>query len=501
MELLQSMLTDVFICFIYDFSIESTYLVVKKPCETVIKSNMTFEVSVKLHLTFLIHESVNRCDLEYALINATSKYISATRDFLEIKGKVFPDYYASLLPLNIYKTQSTSQCFIFSQTKHTYNNDAYKRSLVSKTLRCPQIILSNDRYPFDEPTQTLTLLPSGPSLAFGDYQIVSKYTVAVCLGDYERISSLTGTTISTLKFVLQIVTLICVSLSMLCLFFAFVTYLAFPILQTLPGRNNICLIFALFLSQGLTQFGLTKTKDRMVCTIIGILIHYFWMATFFCMNVCSFHVFKVFALPFHRHLDAIEEQWYLFRYVCYAYGVPAAIIILYITISLSLSGYIGYGSDSRCFIETPQAIVGTFLAPILLLCVLNVIFFCISAYKIKTSPKVASTTTSRTEFSIYLKLFILTGFTWIAQILESFFPISLFSVVVAILNGSSGIFIFFSYTMNERVRTFYRNSVSRTFRSFSSTSLSSMHSSQKAHKPDSVREVRFAQTSDHFDNS
>lgn len=88
----------------------------------------------------------------------------------------------------------------------------------------------------------------------------------------------------------------CVCLSMLYLFLAFFTHLIFPVLRTLPGKNIMCLIFALFMSQGLTQFGLTKTVDEIECTLGGVLIHYFWLATFFLMNVCSYHVLKVFAL-------------------------------------------------------------------------------------------------------------------------------------------------------------------------------------------------------------
>ena len=489
-EPLRELLTDALIGFDHRDSVKYTHIVVMEPCANIIQSNTTFKVHISLQITFLVKKSVQRRDLEYELINATSNDISIANGHLEIEGNVSPDPKAFLLPANRYRTQFITNCFMFNQEQQEHTSRAYKLSPISKALRCPQVILSRERYIYDELKQTLILLPSRFLLTFGDFQMVSKESAAVYLDDFEKNNSnINESTVSALGFVLGIVTLTCVSLSMLCLLMAFITYLVFPILQTLPGKNNMCLIFALFLSQGLTQFGLTRTADRLACTIIGILIHYFWLVTFFCMNVCSFHVFKVFAFSFHRPLDLTEERWYLFRYICYAYGVPAGIIILHTTISLPLSGYIGYGSNVRCFIENPQAIIGSFLAPIILLCVLNATFFSISAYKIKTSPKVASTNASRNEFSIYLKLFLLTGFTWVAQIIESFLPLSVFSVFVAILNGSSGMFIFFSYTMNERVRTFYRNSFSRKFTSFSSMSM--VYSSKKDQHSESIPEIRY----------
>ena len=444
--------------------VHSAHMVVMSTCDTMIWSDMMFQVSIKLRLAFLINRPIERQKLEEWMITVASNEqtnLSSKSDLLEFHGNVSADLESFFLPINSDRLYFDNNCYLSDQ-KYKTNNRAYRHSPVSKPLRCPQIILSQDRYKFDELKQSVTIIPRGPLLKFGKFRAVSGDKIAVCVDDFERIGDLIYK--STLETVLGIVTLTCVCWSMFCLFLAFMTYLLFPVLRTMPGNNNMCLIFALFLSQGFTQFGLGRTTLPLTCAIVGICIHYFWLTTFFCMNVCSFHVFKVFVWSFHTALDTLEKRILLFRYISYSYGVPAVIIIVHITLSLPLSGHIGYGNHVRCFIDAPQAIVSTFLAPIALLCLMNIIFFSISAYKIKTSPKVASTNSIKIEFSTYLKLFMLTGFTWIAQIVESFLPISAFSVVVAILNGSSGLCIFLSYTMNERVRMFYRKrfSLSRT---------------------------------------
>ena len=444
--------------------VHSAHMVVMSTCDTMIWSDVMFQVSIKLRLSFLIDRLVARLKLEERLITVASNEqsnLSTKSDLLELNGSASADLESFFLPINSDRLYIENNCYLPYQ-KYKNNYREYRHSPVSKLLRCPQIVLSQDRYTFDELKQSVTLIPRGPLLKFGEFRVIYGDKIAVCADDFERIGDLIHK--NTLETVLGIVTLTCVCWSMFCLFLAFMTYLLFPVLRTMPGNNNMCLIFALFLSQGFTQFGLGRTTLPLTCAIVGIFIHYFWLTTFFCMNVCSYHVFKVFVWSFHTALDTLDKRILLFSYISYSYGVPAVIIIVHITLSLPLSGSIGYGNHVRCFIDAPQAIVATFLAPIALLCLLNMIFFSISAYKIKTSPKVPSTNSIKIEFSTYLKLFLLTGFTWVAQIVESFLPLSAFSVVVAILNGSSGLFIFLSYTMNERVRAFYRErfSLSRT---------------------------------------
>ncbi|KAJ8304614.1 hypothetical protein KUTeg_018197 [Tegillarca granosa] len=93
--------------------------------------------------------------------------------------------------------------------------------------------------------------------------------------------------------------------------------------------------------------------------------------------------------------------------------------------------------------------------------------------KIKTMPKIQSNAHDRNELSIYLKLFTLTGITWLLQVVDSFFIVSALSYIVVILNGFQGLFIFISYTCNRRVIKLYRE---RFFKSDYSIS-SSTHSS------------------------
>ncbi|XP_052063034.1 uncharacterized protein LOC127702770 [Mytilus californianus] len=55
--------------------------------------------------------------------------------------------------------------------------------------------------------------------------------------------------------VLQIIILIFTILSLICLFLIFITYCLFEQLRTLPGKNNMCLVIALFFAMAFLEFG------------------------------------------------------------------------------------------------------------------------------------------------------------------------------------------------------------------------------------------------------
>ncbi|XP_076109556.1 uncharacterized protein LOC143078585 [Mytilus galloprovincialis] len=57
-----------------------------------------------------------------------------------------------------------------------------------------------------------------------------------------------------------IIMLIFTTLSLLCLFLTFMTYCMFEQLRALPGKNNMCLVVALFFAMAVLEFGMKSLK-------------------------------------------------------------------------------------------------------------------------------------------------------------------------------------------------------------------------------------------------
>ena len=456
-----------------EIEISSYFVELGKGCDFPYPANSSSGIDLSLHYTFYVQRTKDRNTMEHRLLNLLNGTFSFLNNDYSIILGAYLDSNAMFISSRIQETDLTFQqtCFQSKFGNLQYSKRAFKISLITNLLTCRQIQIDRKRFDYNRLQHTIRLHPYGPTLSQSDFRLFSNGSTNICLRDFHQMmDNYITNKKDTLSFLIGIASLTLVCLSMLCLVLTLCTYVFFPQLRTLPGKNNICLVVALFTSQGLTQFGLNQFVGSVLCTVVGLLIHYFWLVTFFCMNVCSFHMFRVFVMTFSSMRNKVEERWTLFRYVCYSFGTPAAIIIINVTLTYALNNNAGYGDSFRCFLNTTEAIVGSFLVPILLLCCFNVVFFSITAHKIRNTPIVASNKENRRDFPIYVKLFALTGITWIAQIIDSFLPQSVFSLVVAILNASQGIFIFCSYSLNERVRNFYRKGLNRTMTRHTSSS-------------------------------
>lgn len=109
----------------------------------------------------------------------------------------------------------------------------------------------------------------------------------------------------------------------------------------------------------------------------------------------------------------------------------------------------GYGG-SACFLPSSIALLWFVILPITLQILFNLLMFSITFHYIRKTPKVESSK-DRNEFSIFLKLFLLTGVSWILLVVDGFFEISLFTFLATIINGSQGVFLFISYVCNKKV--------------------------------------------------
>ncbi|XP_052063031.1 uncharacterized protein LOC127702768 [Mytilus californianus] len=187
---------------------------------------------------------------------------------------------------------------------------------------------------------------------------------------------------------------VCTVLSLVALLFTFITYCTFPTLRTLPGKNNMNLVFSMFFAIGFLEFGIRGTSSKVLCLALGASIHFFWLSTFGCLNVCSIHMYRTFRQTFMiNHSDLIS---------------------------------------------------------------------------IKSTPKVNTKDSfiqHKIHYTVYVKLFVLTGSAWILQILDSFFPVSSFSIIVSFLNSFQGLYIFLAYNCNRRVLYLYQNQFKQMFTS------------------------------------
>lgn len=322
----------------------------------------------------------------------------------------------------------------------------------AKIMSCLQIQLKSNEFYFNVTANTVSIHEGTKVLNANEFEVIDNNSIRVCKKDYDRISKQPVTELSLLHRVHNVFSYVFTMTSLFCLLVTFITYCIFPDLRTIPGKNIMSLCLSLFVAQGCLQFSSFIMTHESICVPFAILTHYSWLATFCAMNVCSFHMYRIFynkRMVVSKGLRQFEQTKY---YLIYTYTFPFAVVILNVAIHLGVSKgeFTGYGKYV-CFLSDTLTIVLTFIVPAGLIFIANFVFFLLAFQAIRTSSRIACTVRDRREYFIYLKLCTLTGFSWPLQIIDSFFPLSAFSFVAVFINALQGFYIFSSYVCNERI--------------------------------------------------
>ncbi|XP_009958446.1 PREDICTED: cadherin EGF LAG seven-pass G-type receptor 1-like, partial [Leptosomus discolor] len=118
---------------------------------------------------------------------------------------------------------------------------------------------------------------------------------------------------------LKIVTYTTVSISLVALLITFILLVLIRTLRSNLHSIHKNLVAALFFSELVFLIGINQTENPFVCTVIAILLHYFYMSTFAWMFVEQLHIYRM--LTEVRNINFGHMRFY---YVV-GWGIPAII--------------------------------------------------------------------------------------------------------------------------------------------------------------------------------
>lgn len=399
----------------------------------------------KISLTVMVDFTTELTTVERAFVDSSTKTI-------DYKIRNDSNCMIKLKPSKRRIIQSRMlSCYTFVYGRNEFF--VSRMTTVSKLLTCPQIELMEDEYIIDNSSDVLILKDGGRVV---EYFVIIDGRLRVCLEDWNiHMPSMYEVTI--LQRMYKLVDNICTILSSFCLFVTFITYLLLPSLQTVPGVNNMSLTFSLFFAQLTLKFGIWQPTDSILCPIFGVFIHFFWIATFCSMNVCCFHMNRVFSGFVSSQSNFTVKT--KVQYLLYTYVLPGAVIILTACTHLALSnGYsFGYGK-TICFLTDTVSVIVAFLIPCVLVFLSNIAFFgktIIFIRKTRNDSYVRRSDDRQNVF-IYLRLWTLIGVTWPLLIADAMLDITVFSFIALGFNTLQGVFIFISFVCNKRVLGMYR---------------------------------------------
>nr|XP_023415852.1 cadherin EGF LAG seven-pass G-type receptor 3 isoform X2 [Cavia porcellus] len=174
--------------------------------------------------------------------------------------------------------------------------------------------------------------------------------------------------------------------------------------------------------------GIHRTHNQLVCTVVAILLHYFFLSTFAWLLVQGLHLYRMQVEP--RNVDRGAMRFYH----ALGWGVPA--VLLGLAVGLDPEGY---GNPDFCWISIHDPLIWSFASPVVLVIVMNGTMFLLAARtSCSTGQREAKKTPVLTLRSSFL-LLLLVSASWLFGLLAVNHSILAFHYLHAGLCGLQGL--------------------------------------------------------------
>lgn len=244
---------------------------------------------------------------------------------------------------------------------------------------------------------------------------------------------------------------ICTMTSLFCLMFTLMTYVLFSELRTMSGKNNILLSSCLFVTHSISLYLslFPPPVNSVLCRLLSIILHYFWLAIFCSMNICSWYVFRSFSSVTKRFDSNSKGFW---KNLIYVTTCPAVVVVCVVSIHAIISdnAHFGYGETTR-FLDNSNSLLFGFLVPAALVFLLNIVFLSLAVYKVHKFLTLQSNGEGRRELKVCANLCAVTGIAWMSVFVDSFLGCSIFSFVATFFNAFQGVSVCIALVLNKKV--------------------------------------------------
>ncbi|XP_073910028.1 adhesion G protein-coupled receptor E2 isoform X3 [Castor canadensis] len=245
---------------------------------------------------------------------------------------------------------------------------------------------------------------------------------------------------------LTVITYVGLSLSLLCLLLAALTFLLCKAIQNTSTSLHLHLSICLFLAHLLFLTAIDRTEPKVLCAITAGALHYLYLASFTWMLLEGLHLFLTARnLTVVNYSSRSRVQGKVLLPV--GYGVPAVIV----AISVASRPHL-YMTTSRCWLHTEKGFVWAFLGPICTIFSVNFVLFMMTLLIVKRKITSISSDVSNLQntrmltFKATAQLFIL-GCTWCLGVLQVGPAAQIMAYLFTIINILQGIFIFLVYCL------------------------------------------------------
>nr|XP_005314316.3 adhesion G protein-coupled receptor E4-like [Chrysemys picta bellii] len=275
------------------------------------------------------------------------------------------------------------------------------------------------------------------------------------------------------NYPLTIVSYVGLTLSLLCLLLAILTFLLCRSIRNVSTSLHLQLSLCLFVFHWFIFNPVPRSRNQVACAVIAAFLHFLFLACFSWMFLEGLHLFLT--VRNLKVVNSTSASQFIKRFMYpFGYGFPALVVAISAAVN-----HKGYGAYTLCFLSLERGFIWSFLGPVCAIILINITFFALTLWILRKtlSSLNADVSTLRDHrlltFKAIAQFFIL-GCTWgLGPFTESVVMQYLFLIV----NSLQGPFIFLVYCLlNRQVREEYRRWLNRfrTYRRKSQTTDLSM---------------------------
>lgn len=238
---------------------------------------------------------------------------------------------------------------------------------------------------------------------------------------------------------LQIISYIGLTISMICLFTAFLIFFLLKNLDTNCNSIRLNLVLSIFISELFFLIGVARTKPEILCRIIAIFLHYFYISSFAWLFIEVLHIYRM--LTEIRDINTGSMKFYYLV----GYVIPGIIVGLAVGLYTDQ-----YGTPQFCWLSTQTMFIWSFAGPIIVVWLIAVVT-CILGWQASCKEKVHVTHedlgTLKENLLIATLLLPMFAATWVFALLSVNQDHLAFHYLFAVMACLSGVFIFICYVI------------------------------------------------------
>uniref|UniRef100_A0A8C9B8H3 Adhesion G protein-coupled receptor L4 n=1 Tax=Phocoena sinus TaxID=42100 RepID=A0A8C9B8H3_PHOSS len=236
--------------------------------------------------------------------------------------------------------------------------------------------------------------------------------------------------------ILTRITQLGIIISLICLAICIFTFWFFSEIQSTRTTIHKNLCCSLFLAELVFLVGINTNTNKLFCSIIAGLLHYFFLAAFAWMCIEGIHLYLIVVGVIYNK-GFLHKNFYIFGYLS-----PAVVV----GFSASL-GYRYYGTTKVCWLSTENNFIWSFIGPACLIILVNLLAFGVIIYKVfrhtaGLKPEVSCCENIRSCARGALALLFLLGTTWIFGVLHVVHASVVTAYIFTVSNAFQGMFIF-----------------------------------------------------------